>query len=94
LHALVTSWHGWEAAQLGRHAEAGEIWRRGLTHAEQAQNQTARAYLLSKVGMRADDKTNTRSRCNVTVVRRSCSAGRATTVGSATRSAQTVGRAG
>ncbi len=55
LHALITSWHGWEAAQLGRHDEAGEIWRRGLAHAEQAQNQTARAYLLSKVGMWADD---------------------------------------
>jgi DNA-binding SARP family transcriptional activator/predicted ATPase len=55
LHALVTSWHGWEASQLGRHDEAGEIWRRGLAHAEQAQNQTARAYLLSKVGVWAEE---------------------------------------
>jgi DNA-binding SARP family transcriptional activator/predicted ATPase len=55
LHALVTGWHGWEASQLGRHDEAGEIWRRGLAHAEQAHNRTARAYLLSKVGMWADE---------------------------------------
>ncbi len=55
LHALVTGWHGWEALQLGRFDEGGEICRRGLAHAEQAQNQTARAYLLSKVGMWADE---------------------------------------
>lgn len=55
MHAAVTSWHGWELSQLGRHDEAQTIWKTGLDHSTTAQNLTARAYLLSKVGLGADD---------------------------------------
>lgn len=58
LYAALTSWHGWELSLLGRHAEADEVWQRGLAHAAESQNETARAYLLSKVGLSADDLGN------------------------------------
>lgn len=58
LVAVVTSWHGWELSLMGRHAEADAIWKHGLEFVTAAQNQTARGYMLSKVGLAADDLGN------------------------------------
>ena len=58
LVAVVTSWHGWELSLSGRHEEANAIWQAGLELVSEAQNQTARGYMLSKVGLAADDLGN------------------------------------
>ncbi|MBT8165511.1 MAG: tetratricopeptide repeat protein [Acidimicrobiia bacterium] len=52
------AWHGWVIIEQGDIEHAQEIWRQGLAEAEEINHNSGRAYLLSKLGVAADQLGN------------------------------------
>jgi len=55
LQLIHSAWHGWVIIEQGDAEQARAIWREGLANAEAANHQSGRAYLLSKLGVAADE---------------------------------------